>query len=218
MKKNLVLIGSILLVATMFAIGMFFYQGKKGAERTEIASNNAAQLVQFHSPTLGATDAKVTLVEFFDPSCEACRAFYPLVKSILEENKGKVKLVLRYAAFHKDSDIVVKMLEASKAQNLYWQSLEAVLLSQPEWADHGNPQVEKIWPYLKAVGLDIDKAKVDMKSPALDKLLAQDNADLTALKVQKTPTFYVNGKPLLNFGEDALRALVKQEIDAAYRK
>jgi protein-disulfide isomerase len=217
MKKNVVLIGSIVLVLVMFVLGMFFYQGKKGAERTEIASNNAAQLVQFHSPTLGATDAKVTLVEFFDPSCEACRAFYPLVKSILEENKGKIKLVLRYAAFHKDSDIVVKMLEASKAQNLYWQSLEAVLLSQPEWADHGNPQVEKIWPYLKAVGLDIDKAKVDMKSPALDKLLAQDNADLTALKVQKTPTFYVNGKPLLNFGEDALRALVKQEIDAAYK-
>ena len=217
MKKNLVLMGSLLLVAAMFAIGMFFYQGKKGVERTEIASNNAAQLVQFHSPTLGATDAKVTLVEFFDPSCEACRAFYPLVKSILEENKGKVKLVLRYAAFHKDSDIVVKMLEASKAQNLYWQSLEAVLLSQPEWADHGNPQVEKIWPYLKAVGLDIDKAKADMKSPALDKLLAQDNADLTALKVQKTPTFYVNGKPLLNFGEDSLRALVKQEIETAYK-
>ena len=90
-------------------------------------------------------------------------------------------------------------------------------MSQPEWADHGNPQVEKIWPYLKAVGLDVDKAKADMKSPALDKLLAQDNADLTALKVQKTPTFYVNGKPLLNFGEDALRALVKQEIDAAYK-
>jgi protein-disulfide isomerase len=217
MKKNFVLIGSIVLVAVMFAMGMFFYQGKKGAERTEIASNNAAQLVQFHSPTLGVADAKVTLVEFFDPSCEACRAFYPLVKSILEENKGKVKLVLRYAAFHKDSDIVVKMLEASKAQNLYWQSLEAVLLSQPEWADHGNPQVEKIWPYLKAIGLDVDKAKADMKSPALDKLLEQDKADLTALKVQKTPTFYVNGKPLLNFGEDALRALVKQEIDAVYK-
>jgi protein-disulfide isomerase len=217
MKKNFVLIGSIVLVAVMFAMGMFFYQGKKGAERTEIASNNAAQLVQFHSPTLGVADAKVTLVEFFDPSCEACRAFYPLVKSILEENKGKVKLVLRYAAFHKDSDIVVKMLEASKAQNLYWQSLEAVLLSQPEWADHGNPQVEKIWPYLKAIGLDVDKAKADMKSPALDKLLEQDKTDLTALKVQKTPTFYVNGKPLLTFGEDALRALVKQEIDAVYK-
>jgi protein-disulfide isomerase len=164
MKKNFVLIGTLVLVAVMFAMGMFAFQGKKAEESTALASKNAANLVQFYSPSSGAADAKVTLVEFFDPSCEACRAFYPLVKSILEENKGKLKLVLRYAAFHKDSDIVVKMLEATKAQNLYWQSLEAVLISQPEWADHGNPQVDKIWTYLKTVGVDIDKAKEDMKS------------------------------------------------------
>jgi len=217
MKKNFVLIGSILLVVVIFALGMFAFQGKKAEESTTLATKNAANLVQFYSPTTGAADAKVTLVEFFDPSCEACRAFYPLVKSILDENNGKVKLVLRYAAFHKDSDIVVKILEASKAQNLYWQSLEAVLLSQPEWADHGAPQVDKIWPYLKAAGLDVEKAKTDMKSPAIESILKQDMADVAAFNVQKTPTFYVNGKPLLNFGEDALRALVKQEIDAAYK-
>lgn len=140
MKKNFVLIGSIVLVAVMFAMGMFALQGKKAEESTALASKNAANLVKFHSPTSGAADAKVTLVEFFDPSCEACRAFYPLVKSILEENKGKVKLVLRYAAFHQGSDIVVKMLEASKAQNLYWQSLEAVLKSQPEWLTMVHPK------------------------------------------------------------------------------
>jgi protein-disulfide isomerase len=217
MKKNLVLIGSLALVAVMFAMGIFAFQGKKANESAALASKNSANLVQFYSPSTGAADAKVTLVEFFDPSCEACRAFYPLVKSILEENKGKLKLVLRYAAFHKDSDIVVKMLEASKAQNLYWQSLEAVLKSQPEWADHGAPQVEKIWPYLKAAGLDVEKAKTDMKSPAIESVLKQDMADVATFKVQKTPTFYVNGKPLIDFSEEALRALVKQEIDAAYK-
>lgn len=56
-----------------------------------------------------------------------------------------------------------------------------------------------------------------MKSPAIESILKQDMADVAAFNVQKTPTFYVNGKPLLNFGEDALRALVKQEIDAAYK-
>ncbi len=218
MKKNLVLIGSLLIVAVMFGMGMFAFQGKKADESAALASKNSANLVQFYSPTTGAADAKVTLVEFFDPSCEACRAFYPLVKSILEENKGKLKLVLRYAAFHKDSDVVVKMLEATKAQNLYWQSLEAVLLSQPEWADHGNPQVEKIWPYLKTVGVNVDKAKADMKSPAIESVLKQDTADVAAFQVQKTPTFYVNGKPLLNFSEDALRTLIKKEIDVTYGK
>jgi predicted DsbA family dithiol-disulfide isomerase len=70
---------------------------------------------------------------------------------------------------------------------------------------------------LKADGLDVEKAKTDMKSPAIESVLKQDTADVAAFKVQKTPTFYVNGKPLLNFSEEALRALVKQEIDAAYK-
>jgi protein-disulfide isomerase len=41
--------------------------------------------------------------------------------------------------------------------------------------------------------------------------------DVFTLKVEKTPTFFVNGKPLLTFGEDELRTLVKREIDAAYK-
>jgi uncharacterized protein (UPF0333 family) len=68
MKKNFVLIGTLVLVAVMFAMGMFAFQGKKAEESTALASKNAANLVQFYSPSSGAADAKVTLVEFFDPS------------------------------------------------------------------------------------------------------------------------------------------------------
>lgn len=55
-----VLFDSILLVVVMFAMGMFAFQGKKAAESTALASANAANLVQFYSPTTGAADAKVT--------------------------------------------------------------------------------------------------------------------------------------------------------------
>jgi protein-disulfide isomerase len=36
------------------------------------------------------------------------------------------------------------------------------------------------------------------------------------LQVNKTPTFFVNGKPLLANSPDALRAMVLQEIKASY--
>lgn len=178
---------------------------------------NAAALVKFHSPSVGPVDAKVTIVEFLDPSCEACRAYYPLVKAVMAEHPGKVRLVLRYAAFHQGSDTVVKILEAAKTQGLYWQSLEAVFQSQPVWADHGNPQVERVWDFLQPIGLDVEKARRDMQNPAIAAILAQDMADVTALKVERTPTFYVNGKPLLVMGEKGLRDLVAQEVQAAYR-
>jgi protein-disulfide isomerase len=43
-------------------------------------------------------------------------------------------------------------------------------------------------------------------------VLQQDIADLTALKVSKTPTFFVNGRSLPSFGPDQLAALVAEEV------
>ena len=216
MKRSSIIVGTVVGVLVAFAAAMFIYQHKKGQERTEVAKTSSASLVQFHSPSTGPADAKVTIVEFFDPSCEACRAFYPYVKSILAENPQKVRLVLRYAAFHQGSDVVVKMLETTKTQGLYWQSLEAVLKAQPDWAEHGKPQVQRVWGVLQTVGLDIDKAKRDMDNPRFDAILKQDAQDIAVLQVKKTPTFFVNGRPLLDHSPDALRAMVLQEIKASY--
>ncbi len=55
-------------------------------------------------------------------------------------------------------------------------------------------------------------ARADADSPAVAQLLAQDIADMKALKVDRTPGFFVNGTPLRDFGEAQLRALVDQEI------
>lgn len=40
----------------------------------------------------------------------------------------------------------------------------------------------------------------------------QDVRDLTDLKVEKTPTFFVNGRPLSSFGHKQLADLVEQEV------
>jgi predicted DsbA family dithiol-disulfide isomerase len=90
-----------------------------------------------------------------------------------------------------------------------------VFKSQPVWAEHGNPQIERVWEFLQPIGLDVEKAQRDMQSPAIAAILAQDTADVAALKVERTPTFFVNGKPLLVMGEQGLRDLVAQEIKAA---
>jgi protein-disulfide isomerase len=163
-----------------------------------------------HSPSFGPADAPVTIVEFFDPSCEACRAFYPFVKEILDENPGKVRLVIRYALFHRGSEEVARMLEAAHEQNLYEQVLEAVLVTQPNW--HDDPNVAAAWDAAAAVGLDTDQAREDMNSAKIDTVLRTDMEDLETLGVKRTPTFFVNGKSLPSFGPDQLVELVQSEI------
>lgn len=181
-----------------------------------MAQKNASVFVRDHSQSLGSDEAKVFLIEFMDPACETCAAFYPFVKKMMAANPGKIKLVLRYAPFHDGADYFVKILEAAKKQGKYWETLEVMYKSQPYWASHHNPQPEKIWQFLPMAGLDIERIKKDMVDPSIVTLINQDMADAKTLNVHKTPGFFANGKPLQNFGYQQLQELVYSELTANY--
>lgn len=178
------------------------------------AARQTSPLVRPHSPVIGRPDAPVTIVEFFDPACEACRAFYPIVKQIMAAHPNDVRLVLRYAPFHDGSDEVVRILETARMQGVYVPVLEALLATQPQWASHDRPQIEKAWSAAGAVGLDLEKARKAKLEPHITTTLNQDIADLQSLGVNRTPTFFVNGKPLLEFGARQLNDLVRSEVTA----
>ena len=219
-KKNLVLLVTLLTVAVAFGGGIWWFKQKR-QQHDAIAAKETVSAAATHLSTAGARkfgspEAKVTIVEFFDPACEACRAFYTPVKQIVNSSFGQVNLVLRYAPLHKGSDQAAAMLEAAALQGKYWQAVEAALASQDLWASHDSPDVNKLWQPLIAAGVDIARAQNDMNSAAVKEIIAKDMAALTALKVKRTPTFFVNGQPLTDFGAEQLKALVKQEIGKAY--
>lgn len=173
-------------------------------------------LTRFHSPFFGDTAARVEIVEFFDPACEACRAMNPAVKKILEEHRGRVRLTLRYVPFHKGADDVVKIIEAARRQGKFAPALETLLASQPRWTARHVANKDLALIAVEGLGLDMARLKKDMASPDLARLVKQDMDDARALKVTRTPEFFVNGKPLPEPGYEELRAMVAQEVRAAY--
>ncbi len=70
------------------------------------------------------------------------------------------------------------------------------------------------WTLLDGTGLDIERAKRDAAAPEIAGVLKQDGADIAAVGVRGTPTFFVNGKPLQKFGAQQLYDLVKEEVGA----
>ena len=215
--KKIAVIALLAFVVAAFLFGMKAYQRNTQTVQEQKATQQSDRLVRMHSPVLGPQNAPVTIVEFLDPACETCRAFYPLVKQLMAQYPKEVRLVVRYAPFHQGSDQVIQLLEASKAQNTYWPVLESVLAAQPLWADHGSPNIELAYKAAEQGGLDLQKALADAASPAIAAVLRQDMEDLTALGVNKTPTFFVNGRPLPSFGEAQLAALVAEEVAKARR-
>jgi len=175
-----------------------------------------AVLTRFHSPTFGDPAAKVEIVEFFDPACEACRAMHPFVKKLLEEHRGRVRLTLRYVPFHKGADEIVRLLEAARRQGKYPETLEVLLASQPRWAVKHAAHLDLALKAVEGVGLDMARLKADMAAPDLTRLIKQDMDDAMSLKVTRTPEFFVNRRPLVELGFEELRALVAQEIRHSY--
>ena len=177
----------------------------------------AAPLVRPHTPTLGPANAKLHLVEFLDPACEGCRAFYPVVKQLIAENPGKIRLWVRYVPIHRGADFVVKALEAARAQGRFWEALDILFAKQDEWTRHHAVMPKQVLDVLSGVGgLDMERLRREMSNPEFARIAEQDMADAKAVKVMQTPTFYINGKALSEYTLEKLRSQVQLEIAAQY--
>ena len=113
------LILSILVVGlAVFAAASWFATRPAAITATATGTlppEQAEALLRPYSPILGPEQAPVTIVEFFDPACEACRAFYPTVKQIIAEHGAAVRVVLRYTPFHGEgSEEAIRVLEAAR--------------------------------------------------------------------------------------------------------
>jgi protein-disulfide isomerase len=187
-----------------------------GPAKPDAAADPSA-LVRPYSPSFGDPGAKVHIVEFFDPACETCASFYPFVKKMIAANPGRIRLSIRYATFHKGSDQIVRLLEASKKQGKYWETLEALLAAQSRWTINHTARLDLAWSAINGVGLQMQKLKEDMSAPELAGVIRQDLQDAAALNVTKTPEFFVNGRPMPSFGYEQLKTLVDQALRDSYR-
>jgi len=191
------------------------YLGEQNESSQSGDDGRLAALASEHSPTLGNPGAKVHIVEFLDPACGTCALFYPMVKQWITEAPDELRLSVRHVAFHTGADYVVRILEASRNQDKYWQTLEALLASQSQWAINHVVQPDRVLPAIASVGLDVDQLMADMNGVEILARVERDKKDSILLKVSATPEYFVNGRPLPSFGQQQLLDLVREELQKA---
>ena len=234
MNRHLVVLGTVALALVVFFVGRSMVdqptppsivnvepvktnEAATATSETLIVKKEApagSALIRPYSPVLGPENAPVTIVEFFDPACEACRAMHPVLTEIRKQHPEKVRIVMRYAAFHDGSDIAVRILETARLQGVFEPVLIALLETQPQWANHSGAKLDIAWEAAKIAGLDIEKARQDMNSDAINNVLTQDAADIETINVRQTPTFFVDGLPLLEFGAEQLTEMVRNRVES----
>jgi len=209
--RSIIAAGVAVLVIAIVSATLMYVSDDTQSPQSEAVARNAA-LASEHSPSLGDPGAKVHIVEFLDPACETCALFFPMVKQWMAEVPDEIHLSVRHVAFHDGSDYAVRVLEASRKQDKYWQTLEALLASQRQWVQGHTVQPDRIGPAIAAVGLDMEQLAADMNSVAVMQRIQQDKKDSILLKVSATPEYFVNGRELPSFGQQQLADLVREEL------
>lgn len=168
-------------------------------------------------PTLGKSDAPVTVVEFGDFKCPACKEwgetiFPQLVKEYVDT--GKVKFSFINTLFHgEESNLGSLAAESVFDQNpdAYWDFHKGLFIEQPS-ENHDALWItkEKILEVASknVPNIDLERLKSDIQQQSKIEEINRDTKLVKEFKVELTPTIMVNGTMLEDpFDYEKLRAL-----------
>lgn len=145
----------------------------------------------------GSAQPKVTIVEFSDFQCPACKAASPAVKQLVEKHQDQVKLVYRNFPLpqHQYSQVAALAAETAGSVGKYWEFHDILFDKQEEWSVlKENEVADQFAKYAERVKIPGDLMRESLKSKTFEKAITQDVADANALGVSSTPSFYVNGQ------------------------
>ncbi|MGW4632863.1 DsbA family protein [Nocardia sp. NPDC004415] len=163
------------------------------------ATGEPAQVVRPNSHRLsGPADARVTLVEFLDFECEACRAAFPVMEQLRAEYGDRVGFVVRYFPIpsHFNSTRAARAAEAAAGQGRFEQMYQRLFETQASWGEKRVPADEVFRGFATDLGLDLAAYDLAYNDPVTVARVRADFDEGVALGVQGTPSFFLNGKKI----------------------
>ncbi len=136
--------------------------------------------------------APVTIYEFSDFQCPHCKMAARLLKKIVEESNGKVKLFFKQypLPMHPKAREASKAAIAAHEQGKFWEMHDLLFANQRKL------KRENLDEYAQQLGLNMAKFKTAMDSGKFDKQISDDQAQAASLGARGTPAFFVNGRQM----------------------
>jgi len=209
-----ILAGSFIAILAI-AIGIFYFTQPKKIEQSEV-NLTPTNLVRDFNHKTGPENAKIKLVEFYDPECEACAAFAPHIKEILSLHKNDIQLTVRYALYHGNSELAARASEAAAIQGKFWEYHDLLFIKQEEWSHKQTPATEYLVRYAKDLSLDVTKFQNDMNDLKRMETISIDIEDGKKLEVNGTPTIFLNGKMLTKLNPTSFKTMIENELKLKY--
>lgn len=171
-------------------------------------------------PVEGPNDAKVTIVEAFEFLCPYCFIVNPMVDTVLQKYPNDVRVVSKYIVIHGAPAIAAAQIGCAAHKQGKYPAVKGALWSALFKLENGQPSMQRenanVDAMKKAIAnTGVDMAKLEADMPGCQDWLSTSQRTLSAIGVNSTPTFFVNGRYVQARSADALEAVIKEEIAKA---
>lgn len=211
-----ILLTAFAVITIVIGAGVYLsVQNKDTPAVAQAQGGDVGQLVRDNSRRLNTVpDSEVTLVEFLDFECEACRAAFPMVEQLRAQYGDRVNFVVRYFPIqsHFNAERAARAVEAAAQQGKFEPMYKKMYETQSQWGEQRVPADATFRGFATEMGLDMAEFDTAYDDPATLDRVNVDVADGRALGVQGTPTFFLDGSEVSFQSYEDLSAAVEQAL------
>jgi protein-disulfide isomerase len=162
-------------------------------------------------PSRGSASAPVTVIEFTDFQCPACRAIHPALDELLKTYADRVRFVVRDFPLeqHQQARKAAEAANAANAQGKFFE-YAALLFKNQEALD-----VASLKKYAAELGLDQARFNTALDAGTYAAEVQKDVADGEEVGVDSTPTIFINGVRQRDLSPEGLRAGLERALTKA---
>ncbi len=192
---------SLLILGAIAAIWAIFLAmpSEEDRQRQQAQEKKDVFVVKLDDWTYGNPNASVVLIEYLDFECEACRAYYPLIKDLKREYGDNVLFVIRYYPLpgHPNSVVAARAAEAAGQQGKFWELHDKLYDTQNTWGERKQDN-DIFFAFAQQAGVDMVQFEKDFERKETRARVERDRQQGTLIGVSGTPSFFLNGVKLRN--------------------
>ncbi|MBL8933286.1 MAG: thioredoxin domain-containing protein [Archangium sp.] len=170
-------------------IAMKLFGDLRAKAQVQVLLSEPRVTVEAKGPAKGASEAKVTIVEFSDFQCPFCSKAEPSVDEVMKNYSDKVKVVFRHFPldFHEKAFKAAEGAACAEEQGKFWEFHKTL------FANQGAIDVNDLKAHAKTLGLDAAKFNECLDGGKMKAKVDADMAAGRAVGVNGTPAFFING-------------------------
>ncbi len=198
-----------IIVSTAIIVGLFS-ASDSGLDNLNLAEKLKKQkkyeVSEEQNYSLGSGNPQITIVEFADFSCPACKSIYPKLRKIIFDRAKDVKIIFKDFPVVSENSLPLALFgRCAGEQGLFW------LMHDQLFANQGEINNEKLNQIVKQIGLEEDKFNNCVKNEKYLNGIKKDFVLGEKLEISGTPTLFINGYKLTgDIPEETLNKIIDE--------